>query len=393
MKAKPLAGIKIIDFSAVVAGPICSRLLCDCGADVVKVESSKGGDMLRGPTGYSRVFANFNAGKKSIALDLKKHEAQSIARDLIKDADVVIENFRPGVMKRFNLDYESLREEYPGLVYCSISGFGQQGPFAQRSAYAPIAHAASGFDEAFMATQRDKNAPPPDSGIMFADILAGSYAFGAIQTALLGRVGSGRGEFIDVSMMESMMSLIPREIQAIQNNSTLRGGGFPPVKVRDGYVMICIISEKNMRELAEVIDRPDMLSDERFSTRLNRYRNIFEFVTQIEKWTKNLTAYECEQKLSEAGVPCSVYNTATDMLSHPQVTARGSFAQLEDDDGPFLIQNGPFQFTGVSTSTSSDVAALGQHSVDILQNDLGYATEKIDQLVKSGVVLTQSTNK
>ena len=244
MPAKPLQGLKIADFSAVYAGPICARMLSDCGADVIKVEAIRGGDVMRGPTGNSRVFAHFNAGKRSIALDLTQPDAQQIAKQLIAQSDVLIENFRPGVMAKFGLGYDDLSEQFPSLVYCSISGFGQQGPFAQRAAYAPIAHAASGFDYAYLSSQGNVGGRPPDSGIMIADMLTGSYAFGAIQTALLGRMQSGRGDFVDVTMMESMMSLIPRQLQDAQLAKTPRDGGFRPIRVRDGYVMICIISKK-----------------------------------------------------------------------------------------------------------------------------------------------------
>ena len=385
MPAKPLQGLKIADFSAVYAGPICARMLSDCGADVIKVEAIRGGDVMRGPTGNSRVFAHFNAGKRSIALDLTQPDAQQIAKHLIAQSDVLIENFRPGVMAKFGLGYDDLSEQFPSLVYCSISGFGQQGPFAQRAAYAPIAHAASGFDYAYLSSQGNVGGRPPDSGIMIADMLTGSYAFGAIQTALLGRMQSGSGDFVDVTMMESMMSLIPRQLQDAQLAKTPRDGGFRPIRVSDGYVMICIISEKNMRSVAQAMDREDLIEDPRFAQRLQRYKNMDAFVAEIESWSETLTAEQCEAVMNNAGVPCSIYTATKDLFDHPQITERGAFKQMQDHDGPFKIQNPPFQFAGSDTATADSVPELGEHTLEVLTQLLGYDAAKAQQLCSSGV--------
>lgn len=385
MPAKPLQGLKIADFSAVYAGPICARMLSDCGADVIKVEAIRGGDVMRGPTGNSRVFAHFNAGKRSIALDLTEPDAQQIARQLIAQSDVLIENFRPGVMAKFGLGYDDLSEQFPSLVYCSISGFGQRGPFAQRAAYAPIAHAASGFDYAYLSSQGNVGGRPPDSGIMIADMLTGSYAFGAIQTALLGRMQSGRGDFVDVTMMESMMSLIPRQLQDAQLAKTPRDGGFRPIRVSDGYVMVCIVSEKNMRSVAQAMNREDLIEDPRFAQRLQRYKNMDAFVAEIEDWSETLTAEQCEAVMNNAGVPCSIYTATKDLFDHPQIAERGAFKQMQDQDGPFKIQNPPFQFASSDTATADSVPELGEHTLEVLTQLLGYDAAKVQQLCSSGV--------
>ena len=178
--AKPLAGLNVADFSMVYAGPICARMLSDCGASVTKVEPLGLGDTVRG---NARIFAHFNAGKSSVQIDLGSIEGQELAHRLIDEADVLIENYRPGVMRRFGLDYASVKARRPDLVYCSMSGFGQSGPAAQRAAYAPVAHAASGYDIAHMSaqihpdTQVSENDRPPASGIMIADMLTGASAF------------------------------------------------------------------------------------------------------------------------------------------------------------------------------------------------------------------------
>ena len=382
---KPLEGLKILDFSAVYAGPICARLLSDCGADVIKVEPPAGGDLIRGPKGTNRVFVHFNAGKRSIAIDLKNPEGQAIAMKLAADADVIIENFRPGIMKKFGLDYESVKKVHPTIVYCSISGFGQVGPYVNRAAYAPIAHAASGFDVAHTTSQGDPKGRHAVWGIMIADMLTGSYAFGAIQTALLGREKSGKGEYIDVTMLESMMTLIPAQIQAAQVEDAPPAGGFHPISANDGFVMICIVSEKNLHGLCEAMDRPDILLDERFG-RSQRFKHTAEFIAEIELWSSQLSAEECEGKLNESGVPCSTYNAPHDLFAHPQLLSRKAFSEMEDSKGPYLVQNAPFQFAGSDISTPDKVALLGEHTSEVLREKLGMSEHEISALLEQGVV-------
>jgi crotonobetainyl-CoA:carnitine CoA-transferase CaiB-like acyl-CoA transferase len=384
-QTKPLAHLTVLDFSAVYAGPICSRLLADCGANVIKVEATGAGDLTRGPKGTSRVFSHFNAGKQSIALNLKQAEGQRVAHQLLESADVVIENFRPGVMQQFGLDYANVVKARSDLVYCSISGFGQKGPMAQRAAYAPIAHAASGFDIAHARGQRDPNADPSVWSIMIADMLTGTYAFGAIQTALLGRTQSGKGDYIDVTMMESMMSLIPGQIQLAQIPDAPPVRGFHPVRTQDGFVMICIVSGKNMRTLCEAMERPDMLNDPRFAFG-EHFKNQPLLLQEIENWSTQLSTDACEQALNATGVPCSRYNSPEDLFDHPQLQVRQSFTEQQDEYGAFLIQNAPFTFTGVNTATSCETPTLGQHTDEILGNVLKYSAEDIAQLRKVGAI-------
>lgn len=383
---KPLEGYKVVDFSAVFAGPICSRFLLDCGAQVIKVETIGAGDITRGVDGITRTFAHFNAGKRSIAVDLKSASGQALVKRLIDDADIVIENFRPGIMARFGLDYDSLKDGRPGLVYCSISGFGQSGPYVHRAAYAPIVHAASGFDSVHAASQGDPDSRPANWEIMVADILTGTTAFGAIQTALLGRERHGMGEHIDISMMESMMTLIPAHIQSAQMEEPPVIGRFHPVKVKDGFVMMCAVSDKNLESLASALNRPDLLKDPRF-VRGPRTANFGLLVTEIEAWSSCLTANECEEALNRAGVPCSKYQQVEDLFSHPQVLERKSFTTISDEKlGEFLIQNMPIKFRNTENSASPWVADLGQHTDEVLVDELGLEQSEVDELRAQKVV-------
>src|SRR6266478_4790404 len=223
-----LDGLRVLDFTTTIAGPHCARMLADLGAEVIKIEAPEGDMMRTRPplrNGASTSFGQLNAGKKSIVLDLKTSQAVEAVRRLVATADVVVENFRPGVMRRFGLDYEALAPIKPELIYCAISGYGQTGPSAGLPAYAPVIHASSGYDLAQIAYQ-DEARRPDYCGIYIADVLTGTYAFGAITAALYDRQASGAGRMIDVSMLESMLSLTLSEIQTAQFPVTPPGRPF-----------------------------------------------------------------------------------------------------------------------------------------------------------------------
>src|SRR3954470_1170603 len=215
---KSFEGLRVLDFSTTIAGPHCTRMLADMGAEVIKIESAEGETMRNRPpvrNGCSTAFGQLNVGKKSLVLDLKSPDAIQIVRRLVAGVDVLVENFRPGVMRRLKLDYGSVRELNAKLIYCSISGYGQSGPSAELPAYAPVIHAASGYDMAHLAYQPGRSRPDY-CGIYHADVLTGVYAFGAISAALHQRHGSQKGQHIDVSMLESMSSLALNEMQSWQ---------------------------------------------------------------------------------------------------------------------------------------------------------------------------------
>ena len=390
-QTKALSGYTIIDFSAVFAGPICSRFLLDCGATVIKIESPGEGDMTRGPDGLTRVYAHFNAGKRSVAINLKSERGQELARQLISNADVVIENFRPGIMAKFGLDYASLTTLKPDLVYCSISGYGQTGPQVDRAAFAPIVHAASGFDTVFARAQgrrenERRRQRPPNWEIMMADMLSGAYAFGAIQTALLGRERHGNGEYIDVSMHEAMMTLIPSQMQAAQMEEPMAIGRYCPAQTKDGFVMVCAVSDKNLRCLAAAMQRPELLSDPRFVFG-PRMGNQPLLVVEIEKWSLQYSSAECEELLNAAGVPCARYQQPEQLFDHPQVVERKSFTSLSNDSlGDFLIQNMPVKFSRLDSRAANWVASLGEHTEEVLQERLHLSPAEIAALRASAVI-------
>src|SRR5580704_9107174 len=243
MMTGALERVRVLDFTTTIAGPHCTRLLADLGAEVIKIEAPEGDMMRTRPplrNGASTSFGQLNAGKKSVALDLKSPDAVEAVRRLVASADVVVENFRPGVMRRFGLDYEALKPIKPDLIYCAISGYGQTGPSAALPAYAPVIHAASGYDLAHMAYQGQARRPDY-CGIYIADVLTGTYAFGAILAALHQRQATGEGQMIDVSMLESMLTLTLSELQNSQFNVPPPSRPiFGPIATKDGYVNLSV---------------------------------------------------------------------------------------------------------------------------------------------------------
>ena len=381
-----LSGLRVLDFTTTIAGPHCTRLLADLGAEVIKIEAPAGDMMRTRPpmrNGASTSFGQLNAGKKSIAVDLKSPAAVEAVRRLVATADVVVENFRPGVMRRFGLDYEALRPIKPDLVYCAISGYGQTGPSAELPAYAPVIHAASGYDLAHMAYQGAAQgaARRPDyCGIYIADVLTGTYAFGAIATALYHRQTTGEGQMIDVSMLESMLTLTLSEIQAAQFAVAPPGRPvFGPVATKDGYINLSIASERTFQNLAIASGHPRWLTDPRFADYPNRRANWGELIDELERWSTERTISEVQAVFDRHGVPSSPYRTVKEAMADPQITHRRSFAEVHDAGGTFLAINPPFHMTATTAAARPFVAALSEHTEELLA-EVGYTTSEIAAL-------------
>src|SRR4051812_37144793 len=315
----PLDGVRVVDFTTTIAGPHCTRLLADLGAEIIKLETPEGGDMMRSRpplrNGASTSFGQLNTGKKSVILDLKRPEALEIVRRLVATADVLVENFRPGVMQRFGLDYPALKAVKPDLVYCAISGYGQTGPSAELPAYAPVIHAASGFDLAHLAYQ-EPGRRPDYCGIFIADVVTGTYAFGAIMTALYRRQATGEGEVIDVSMLESMLSLTTSEIQLAQFEVPLPPRPiFGPVATGDGYVNLSVASERTFQSLAASCGREDWITDPRFALYPDLRNNWGQLIEELEVWSTARTSAEVQTIFDRHGVPASPYRTVKEAMA------------------------------------------------------------------------------
>lgn len=383
--------LRVVDFTTTIAGPHCTRLLADLGAEVIKLEAPDG-DMMRSRQplrcGASTSFGQLNAGKKSVVLDLKQDEGAAIARRLIATADVVVENFRPGVMRRFGLDYPSVTAVKPDLIYCAISGYGQTGPSADRPAYAPVIHAASGYDLAHLAYQGEPRRPDY-CGIYIADVVSGTYAFGAIMTALYQRQATGTGQMIDVSMLESMLSLTLSEIQLAQFPDSYIPGRpvFGPIATRDGYLNLSIASERTFQNLAAACGQTGWISDPRFARYADRRANWGELIEELEAWSSRLPSAEVQAIFDRHGVPASPYRTVKEAMADPQLAHRRALGEVRDAGGSFTALNPPFRLSGAAAAAQPFVAALGEHTEAVLA-ELGYNAGEIATLSRTGIIST-----
>jgi CoA:oxalate CoA-transferase len=383
---KSFQGLRVLDFSTTIAGPHCTRMLADMGAEVIKIEPAEGETMRTRPplrNNFSAVFGQLNVGKKSLVLDLKSPDGVEVIRRLVASADILVENFRPGVMRRLKLDYGALRPLNPKLIYCSISGYGQTGPSAELPAYAPVIHAASGYDMAHLAYQPGRSRPDY-CGIYHADVLTGVYAFGAISAALYQRHGSQRGQHIDVSMLESMLSLTLNELQSSQFEVALpKRPMFGPLETADGYVMVAVASEKTFQNLVNAARHPEWISDPRFAKYADRRSNWEALMDGVESWSRTLSTEQCLASMNGHGVPCSAYRTVAEALNDPQIAHRGALSEVEDGGGTFKVLNLPFRMTGTNVSAAGRIATLGEHTVALLR-EAGRSEDEIAAFSGSG---------
>jgi len=382
---QPLRGIRVIDFSTIVAGPWCTRLLADCGAEVIKVEPVEQGDLLRFlppiADGTGAAYAHYNCGKRAVALNLKTKEGAELARKLVLGADVVVENFRPGVMARMGLGYADLAAEHPRLIYCSVSGFGQQGERAGDAAYAPVVHALSGFDITMLRAQQqgrlDAEGAPPSNSIVIADVVSAIYAFGAVQTALYQRERHGYGTHIDLTLIESMMSLLGIQYQEAQSPTPVRPTIFRPTPTRDGYIIVPIVSWRNYLVLYPVIGHADWVTDERFSSVQGAMKNKLEIEAALDDWARELPSAEVLATLSKAGLAAAPYQAPGVMLDDPHMIAHGSYTQMPTG---YRVLNAPFQFSAAPITPTPWVAKHGEHTREVLEETLGLSAEELSRL-------------
>lgn len=366
---RPLAGIRVLDFSMFMAGPYCTRYLADLGADVIKVEPVEG-DNLRHSTpqrdGCSSYFGHINVGKRSVMIDLKTEQGLQHARRLASEVDVIVENGRPGTMRRFGLDHASLRAHHPALIYCSISGYGQEGPGAHRPAFAQTMHATSGLDLAFAGYQDGDRQQPPNTGIFTADILAGLHAFSGVLTALYDRERTGRGQFVDVSLLDGMLNFLPYEVQEAQFPSPTRRPVYKPMPTRDGHVMLGLITQKNFEAMFDLIGHPEFGKDARYATPAARAQHWDALMDTIQAWTLQYSSMDCVEAVTKAGIPGTTYRTVAEVMRDPQVAFRGSLSRVSDRVGEFLVTNLPFKLSNAETHASGRVPALGEHTEQVL---------------------------
>jgi CoA:oxalate CoA-transferase len=376
-----LEGIRVLDFTCVISGPYCTRMMADLGADVLKIEPP-GGELLRAAPphrdGVSTLFSQLNAGKRCISLDLKKRRSIDIVKRLVTSADVVVENFSPGVMQRLGIDYPALHEHNERLIMCSISGFGQTGPDAQRPAFAPIVQAWSGYDAVTLRYQPGIE-KPLNMGLPVADNIASLQAFGAISAALYYRERTGVGQYIDIAMFDALLGTMQKDFQVMLAPDTL-DRLYGPLETRDGHVLIMLISQPHFEALAELIGRPALKRDPRFADTMARLHHYDQLMAITADWVSTRSTAEVTAALAGCRIPVSHYREIAATLDDPQLDHRNMIAQISDAAGPLKVPNAPFLFSATQAAVQPWVATIGEHNQAVLRDELGLDPETLEVL-------------
>ncbi|OWW20290.1 CaiB/BaiF CoA transferase family protein [Noviherbaspirillum denitrificans] len=396
-----LHGIRVLDLTNVLAGPFCAYQLGLLGADVIKVEIPDTGDLARqlgadvslNARLMGASFLAQNAGKKSITVDMKSDAGKDVLRRLVKTADVLVENFRPGVMARLGLGYDDLKQVNPRLVYCAISGFGQSGPLKNAPAYDQIVQGLSGV----MSITGSEESAPLRVGYPVADSIGGLTGAFAITSALVRRATTGEGSFIDVSMLDSTIVtmgwvvsnyLVAGQIPKPLGNENFTAAPSGTFRTKSGLLNIAANKQQQFVALASLIGRDDLTADPRFAERESRKKNRAALTVELEKGLMEKTAEEWESIFNSAGVPAGCVLTVPQALEHPQVQHRELLRSFEDVPGidrPITLARAGFKMQGADPEISAPPPRLGEHT-DALLQELGYSAEEIKGLKEAGAV-------
>lgn len=394
----PFAGIKIIDLTRFFAGPFGTYQFALQGAEVIKIEPLEGDDIRHGglesewkAKKLTPAFMSMNANKKSIALDLKNPEAVDIIHQLVKGADVVWENFRPGVATRLKIGYEDLKKINPKLIYCAVSGFGQTGPLAKEPAFDGVIQAESGL----MSITGTKDSGPTRVGFAAADQVAGITAAFAVSAALFEREKSGAGKFVDVSMMDSMLSLLTQQVaeytvtgQTSELNGNMAASKLPTgnrFKCQDGYVVIAAVTGKQIASLMSALSLGSILEDERYNSREKLIINSAAVHQIIEAETIKWKKHDLESELLSHDVPCGKVNSIGEIIREPQIAHRRSISTVSVEGQQVRLMGAGFQIDGEPAAVNAPPPRLGQDTLEILRS-LRLPEDHIRRLVESKVV-------
>jgi len=390
-----LAGLRVLDLSRVVAGPYCALLLGDLGADVIKVERPGRGDDMRhwrGQDGMSPVFAAVNRNKRSLALDLQHPDGARLALELARRSDVVIENFLPGVADRLGIGYRAVSAGNPAVVYASITGFGQDGPYARRAGYNTIAQGMSGL----MALTGMPGHPPTKVGGSVSDLAAALHAFGTVNAALVHRVRSGRGQHLDVSLLASTLGLLPDPIAhffasggARPRREGNRNPNLAPAEAfqtKDGFLNVVIMNPDQWERFCHALGDPELAGDLRFATNDARVANRDEFRARVEARLATATTEEWVRRLEKATIACGPIYEFDEVFADAQVQHLGLVTEMEQPGyGRIRMLGFPVRGSEIDARVRRPAPALGEHTAEIL-GELGIERREIDALAASGVI-------
>jgi crotonobetainyl-CoA:carnitine CoA-transferase CaiB-like acyl-CoA transferase len=396
----PLRNIKVFDLTRVLAGPTCVQMLADLGADVIKIERPGSGDDTRAfvppfmpGTQESAYFVGVNRNKRSVTLDISRPEGQDIAHGLIAQSDILVENFKVGALAKYGLGYAQLHEKFPSLVYCSITGFGQTGPYAERPGYDSLIQAMGGV----MSLTGDPDGLPQKVGVPLADVFAGLYGCIGILAALRHRDATGQGQQIDIGMFDTHMAWLANQgmnYLATGENPPRLGNQHPnivPYQVfptRDGFIMLSVGNDPTFKRFCENTGLEHLLADERFITNGARVRNREAVTAALTPVMKTMTTAAWVERLETLKVGCGPINTLRDAFADPQIVARGAVVRMPHPatpDGVSVIAN-PVRLSETPAEYRLPPPLLGEHTDEILSGRLGYTKKKLAALRKKGVI-------
>ena len=400
----PLAGVMVLDLSRVLAGPWATQALADLGAEVIKIERPGAGDDTRqwgppfavsadGGQGDAAYFFAANRGKRSVTVDIAKPEGAALVRALAAKADVLVENFKVGGLKKYGLDFDSLHAANPRLVYCSITGFGQTGPDAGRAGYDYMIQAMGGL----MSITGEEGRPPVKVGVAVADLFAGLYASNAILAALLHARAAGEGQHIDIALFEAQAAMlanqasgwfvsgaVPRRLGAAHPNLA----PYQPLPTADGALVVAVGNDGQFRALCRALEAPALTEDGRFLTNALRVGHRAELTAELETLTVRRTSHDWMAALEAAGVPCGPINTVDQVFAEPQAQARDLMVEQprDDLDAPIRSVASPMRLSATPVSYRAPPPALGQDTEGVLKAQLGLSADEIAELKARGVI-------
>jgi formyl-CoA transferase len=405
---KSLGHLRVLDLTRVLAGPWATQLLADLGAEVVKVERPLTGDDTRawGPpylkdaegrdTSEAAYYLSANRGKRSVTIDIAKPDGQALVRKLAQKSDIIVENYKVGQLAKYGLDYASLAALDPRLVYCSITGFGQDGPHSDRPGYDFIIQGMGGFMS--ITGERDDlpGGGPQKAGVAVSDLMTGMYATVAILAAVAHRERSGQGQHIDMALFDTTLAML-----ANMNMNYLTSGKAPGragnahqnivpyqvFKASDGYVIIAVGNDAQYARFCEVAGRPGLAADPRYQRNAERVRNRAELVAEIEKIVRTRTAADWAEALDRVGVPCGPINDIAQALADPQVAARALRIDLPHPlAGRVPMVASPIKMSATPPAYQRPPPTLGEHTADVLRELAGVDANELERLRAAGVV-------
>jgi crotonobetainyl-CoA:carnitine CoA-transferase CaiB-like acyl-CoA transferase len=407
-----LEGIRVIDMSRVFAAPVGAQILGDMGADVIKIERPGVGDDGRGygtawvkgkdgiDTRQSSFFTVSNRNKRSITVNHSKPDGQEIIRDLVSQSDVLIENYKVGDLKRFGLDYDSLKAINPRLIYCSVTGYGQTGPMAERPGYDGLFQATGGMMAVTGIPDGQPGAGPLKAGPSLVDFITGHNTALAILGALMHRANSGEGQFIDIALLDTSVAMVSHIMQDYLisgfppprlGNGGNGGGPADLIHASDGIVYLTAGTDEHYRRLTVLMEQPELFTDPRFDSNFKRARSgQAELIAIIDAWSRGFPATELLAKFEEAGIPAARYNDLPDVWEDEQVQHRGLRATTPhpwaEAGSVDLIASPLAQMSASPATIRRPPPLLGEHNAEVLRGLLGYSAERLEQLQAAGII-------